>query len=285
MPVAPLGLKWDGDNFSCAYDACFTILYSIWIVNPNVWTRRMMTYSQFMKILVTEFDNVKHGHVTFEKARDLTRHYLNLSNPHRFPMGTAGTNTNDLLAIMCGDKPCAHVSLVCPSCHHEQNHRPVITTFKDVFNRSDLFQSEENYSLLGIFNLQQMQETELPCPQCVELTQNHRMQKIIKITSVPDLIIAGQNHEDNIIAPYIKIPFGNKLYTLRLRGIVYGGQFHFICKVINIDGTIWYHDGQTTGTTCRKEGSLNHLNSFGTLRSSGTDPYKKKAVALVYSRR
>jgi hypothetical protein len=28
--IEPCGLRWDGDNYSCAYDALFTILFSIW---------------------------------------------------------------------------------------------------------------------------------------------------------------------------------------------------------------------------------------------------------------
>ena len=29
----PPGTQWDGDNYSCAYDALFTILFNIWAAN------------------------------------------------------------------------------------------------------------------------------------------------------------------------------------------------------------------------------------------------------------
>ena len=29
-PSSPSGLVWDGANYSCAYDALFTVLYDIW---------------------------------------------------------------------------------------------------------------------------------------------------------------------------------------------------------------------------------------------------------------
>ena len=34
---APHGSQWDGDNYSCAYDALFTILFNIWVSNPKKW--------------------------------------------------------------------------------------------------------------------------------------------------------------------------------------------------------------------------------------------------------
>ena len=37
---SPDGLIWDGDNYSCAYDALFTNLYEIWSTNSKAWTRR-----------------------------------------------------------------------------------------------------------------------------------------------------------------------------------------------------------------------------------------------------
>src|ERR1700736_6832292 len=37
---SPSGLVWDGDNYSCAYDALFTILYEIWSTDTRTWKRR-----------------------------------------------------------------------------------------------------------------------------------------------------------------------------------------------------------------------------------------------------
>jgi hypothetical protein len=37
---SPAGLIWDGDNYSCAYDSLFTVLYEIWSNDTKVWTRR-----------------------------------------------------------------------------------------------------------------------------------------------------------------------------------------------------------------------------------------------------
>ena len=37
-PSSPVGLRWDGQNYSCAYDAFFVVLYDIWSSDPRLWT-------------------------------------------------------------------------------------------------------------------------------------------------------------------------------------------------------------------------------------------------------
>src|SRR6202050_4536244 len=36
----PPGTQWDGDNYSCAYDALFTILFNIWATKPKKWKKK-----------------------------------------------------------------------------------------------------------------------------------------------------------------------------------------------------------------------------------------------------
>jgi hypothetical protein len=55
----PSGLIWDGDNYSCAYDALFTILYEIWCNDTKVWTRRFKKINQhYLKLLSVCFKNI-----------------------------------------------------------------------------------------------------------------------------------------------------------------------------------------------------------------------------------
>jgi len=43
---SPSGLVWDGDNYSCAYDALFTILYEIWSTDTKTWKIRFREINQ-----------------------------------------------------------------------------------------------------------------------------------------------------------------------------------------------------------------------------------------------
>jgi hypothetical protein len=36
----PPGTQWDENNYSCAYDALFTILFNIWETNPKKWRKK-----------------------------------------------------------------------------------------------------------------------------------------------------------------------------------------------------------------------------------------------------
>jgi hypothetical protein len=37
--VAAGGTQWDENNYSCAYDALFTILFNIWVTEPRKWMK------------------------------------------------------------------------------------------------------------------------------------------------------------------------------------------------------------------------------------------------------
>ena len=52
---APIGLIWDSQDYSCAYDALFTILGDIWVFNPTMWTYEFGLMSSFANKLVWDF--------------------------------------------------------------------------------------------------------------------------------------------------------------------------------------------------------------------------------------
>jgi hypothetical protein len=39
-PSSPVGIKWDGENYSCAYDSLFVVLFDIWSTDSRLWTER-----------------------------------------------------------------------------------------------------------------------------------------------------------------------------------------------------------------------------------------------------
>ena len=65
--------------------------------------------------------------------------------------------------------------------------------------------------------------------------------------------------------------------ALHLRGIVYLGGRHFTSRVIDPDGTVWYHDGQM-GYACQMEGHLEQMNSPSLKECKG-----RKLVLAVYA--
>ncbi|KAF8240463.1 hypothetical protein L208DRAFT_1209423, partial [Tricholoma matsutake] len=45
--------------------------------------------------------------------------------------------------------------------------------------------------------------------------------------------------------------------TYKLRGVVYHSQDHFISHFITETGSVWYHDGLSTGQQMEHEGDAN----------------------------
>jgi len=90
---SPSGLIWDGNNYSCAYDALFTILYEIWSTDTRAWTRRFKEINQHhLKSLSACFKKYMNGQASFETARDIIRHKIHSHSPAQFPYGTRGTS-------------------------------------------------------------------------------------------------------------------------------------------------------------------------------------------------
>ena len=85
---SPDGLIWDGDNYSCAYDALLTILYEIWSTDTKTWTRRFKEINQHhLKSASDCFKKYMNSQASFEKARDTIRHEFHTQSPAQFPFG------------------------------------------------------------------------------------------------------------------------------------------------------------------------------------------------------
>ncbi|KAJ7629546.1 hypothetical protein B0H17DRAFT_962868, partial [Mycena rosella] len=76
---------------------------------------------------------------------------------------------------------------------------------------------------------------------------------------VPSLIILEIIHRMIRFDEELVFDCNGLLVTLRLRGIIYGGQGHFTSKFIDRNGVVWFHDGITTGRRCTRETELTSL--------------------------
>ena len=63
--------------------------------------------------------------------------------------------------------------------------------------------------------------------------------------------------------------------TLHLKGLVYQGDYHFTCCIIDESGNIWFHDGMTTGRSTLKEGK------FGSVSQPNLKECRNKQLCLV----
>ena len=104
---APIGLIWDSQDHSCAYDALFTILGDIWVFNPTMWTCEFGLISSFANKLGLGFQQVSSKQKYFEDARNSVRNLLHIKTPVAFPNRTTGVDISDLLVYMfTGSRDC-----------------------------------------------------------------------------------------------------------------------------------------------------------------------------------
>ncbi|KAJ7937551.1 hypothetical protein B0H13DRAFT_1588533 [Mycena leptocephala] len=68
--------------------------------------------------------------------------------------------------------------------------------------------------------------------------------------------------------------------SLKMRGIIYGGQGHFTCRVVGKDGSMFFHDGITTGRNCIPEVNVRTVQDKLLLQKCG----EKTVVCVIYAR-
>jgi hypothetical protein len=248
----PMGLRWDGDNYSCAYDALFVILYNIWIDRPDIWTRQFHNIgNKYLTALTNGFKEVLENKSTLENVRDSIRNQLHNIDPVKFPTGHKGASVTNLALEMFKTKAVVTLSQqLCTECEYEgdeKNNRlgyvieadPSVTTSTSKWLNSIHVKTQEN------------------CPECA-----HAMEHPIYYKSPPKLLIMEYPGQDIKTSHCLRFVDEDKEETvkLHLRGIIYHGGFHFTSRVISAAGDVCYHDGMVTGRSCVYDSHLKLLS-------------------------
>jgi hypothetical protein len=108
--IIPKGFIWDPDNYSCAYDAIFTILHSIWMTEPQKWKEKLELINNMMK---PGFEQESIHQLTLEHVRNNIRHILHKRDPEMFLYNHIGTDIHDLVNILF------QTDDVVTSCHYK----------------------------------------------------------------------------------------------------------------------------------------------------------------------
>lgn len=98
----PMGLKWDRENYSCAYDSLFSILKAYYQeADLSSKLQLKMNSCPLLQHFWNEIEEVIGLTKTFEEARDFLRAQLHRHNARDFPLtGTAGTDIYSLCKTM-----------------------------------------------------------------------------------------------------------------------------------------------------------------------------------------
>jgi len=249
--TSPVGLIWDGQNYSCAYDSLFTILYNIWNSDIVKWTVFFNKTNVSLSTLHNGFELFNDKTISIENARDNVRHYLHGQDSRLFPNGKVGMNITDLASFLCKtSKPICESSYECTDCDVSIETTNRFTYYIDL-QRSELNinNADSIASILGrLFHL----PTSRKCASC-----NNTLYKNTFFSDVPELLILHVPYAD------IKINTSFKFYDKRyhLKGIVYYGDNHYTSCVISENNSVWYHDGMQTGSSTILQGDKSYFKS------------------------
>jgi hypothetical protein len=182
---SPSGLIWDSSNYSCAYDALFTILYEIWSSDIRTWTRRFKKINQHhLKSLSACFKQYMNGQTSFETARDTIRHELYSQTPAQFPYGTRGTSFSALASTIVA--PQNFVAISSPQCTNCEYSEPSIDDRLDFV----LYEKEDTQKSTSYWLRSLKYETHKICPQCFSA-----MMQPISFKSAPNVLVLKLTQE------------------------------------------------------------------------------------------
>jgi hypothetical protein len=265
--VVPSGSQWDSNNYSCAYDAFFIVLYHIWLSNPNAWTENFAQINeQYMGLLANQFNQVVQNNITLEVARDLLRNVLHTQHPELFPMGTRGTSVGHLASQMLqSNTKIAQSQFTCTQCNQSTKLK-TDRKFKYKYDANSLALSSTMEWITGL-----EKQTSKKCTTCT-----NTMTKQVMYTNAPKLIVLEYPDFDITTSHKIALDSDNmEQKELLLKGIVYYSENHFTSRIIDTNSNVWFHDGMATGTQCINEGPLS------TISGENLNKYNDKTLVLA----
>ena len=102
----------------------------------------------------------------------------------------------------------------------------------------------------------------------------------IRFDNDPEFVAFALDAASVHIDHAVEFDGAKRRHKLHLRGVIYLANYHFTSKIISVDGSVWFHDGQTTRAHCTLIGNLNNFTPLQ-LVSDGD----KRAVMAIYCKK
>jgi hypothetical protein len=283
---SPLGLIWDEKDYSCAYDSLFTVLYHVWNKEQLKHKAYFENGTQLMRILHSNFILLLNRTCTFESVRDNLRSILHHRKPSQYRYGTNYTDIDELLRDLTSTNTYGTSYLCCPYCKVSTGRRSVyLGDYSAVgWSSSDMDKLQGTACIQTYLNYKLIKNNEITMNICSECYSSIKKSVLLHetryIDELPSLLIFA-------IAPcidinkYLEFDVSNSLRRYFLKGIIYSNNDHFTVRLVDESFNVWYHDGQVTGSVCRQEQSLKHLEDIVPLKVYG----QYRAIIAFYAQK
>ncbi|KAF7968172.1 hypothetical protein HWV62_31676 [Athelia sp. TMB] len=267
--TSPVGFVWDSDNWSCCYDSLMTVLMSIWIVNPKVWTTSFRKLGPGMRLLSDNFRKVKNDEIEVETARDRLRMMVNASDPESFPYGEAGGRIHILADVLGKAHNAMQLEVTyCRACGKENiTEVPARVSIDCPDNSQTSTQAFLDYHMLH--------RSIASCANC-----SADCFEEIRLKEAADLLLFNIGDVDLRIDKIVRVRGKAKARLLDIRGIIYSDGKHYTARIFDTNNDMWFHDGMIDGRTCVHEGDVRMMKDAELCNRDGA-----KAVLVVYAKR
>jgi len=268
--VLPIGFAWYEN--SCAYDSVLSIVLAIWMDHKG------SSDSDTVRIFNT--NHMKNLFLGFKKAltninylghvRDRLRHNLQNICKDKFPWGGFTAVADILNYILATNETTVNSIITCP---HDTSY------YGTDLESCVMAAGRGAKSSVRSWMANWKEHSNHFC----ELCDDHRqiVMKICKVMPIVALDFTGQRKVPKIDANF-EIYMNNERVVYILRGVIYFGDYHFTCRIVDEEGLVWYHDGIATQNSVIYEGKLGDttldLKKCRDKKASGAI-YSKKVVS------
>ncbi|KDQ26268.1 hypothetical protein PLEOSDRAFT_1014347, partial [Pleurotus ostreatus PC15] len=227
----------DPVNFSCAYDALFTILYAAWRNDNLIFHGCNSSYMVALGRQMVKINDAE----GFVKARDVVRVLLHRNHPSIFPYGPSYIAVSDLWDILMPSKEvCMRNIYVCPNC---QGH--LVPHAEEWLATSHVV--EQHSGSIGQWLSNKLLRRSHICENCETQMVMHRESKGLGPASMVGFVL----YNGGIFAEHTwSIEAGGTLMELVLKGVVFWHESHFTSVIVNSAHQAWFHDGIKTKEQC-----------------------------------
>ena len=287
--TSPLGLIWDNMNYSCAYDALYTIFYHVWKEQPHRVESYTRNNTRHMQLLVDGFKYINDNEIKFEEIRNVVRHSLFTTFPNKYPIGKNNSNLDDIIGDMTNDTSYGISNLSCNKCGFNSS-KP----FNSISSYTYIRWSTTHYeTMLGCGSIQQYIDLRLGakdrlsktiCHNCLDkYTARNQLTITNTLWILPQIMIFAIKDWIDIDLS-LEIVINGEVNKYILKGIIYLGNEHFTSRLIDDNGMIWYHDGITTKSTCLPEINISNLPNKQWLKTVNRNMNLdiKEATVMIY---
>ncbi|KAJ7732511.1 hypothetical protein B0H16DRAFT_1328687 [Mycena metata] len=238
----PMGLIWDSVNWSCSYDSILTPLGHLWRSDREKWGPILSglhpLWNVWCQFMASDANQP-------EIARNNMRRLLHYADPVKFPLGARCVSLDNLLGAVSSPETYATAILYCEQCRHVAPGE--ISTLS---------------MLLVAYRIQEFIVKPTGTQRCSACNSNRTRRRTIRLKVPPILLVSVQMYGVILLDAEMQFGANGVQETLRLAGITYFSPQaqHFTSITATPDGSLWYHDGISTGRRCNLVGNINTID-------------------------